>query len=166
MDDRTAIQKIKNGEINCFSWIVRNYSHAVYRLVRAKIYDKDEADDIVQNTFVNFYKAIRRFDDKRPVSSYLFQIAKNEMKIYFRSRKKTHPLDERIAVENEDNLTTEDYEKSLSLLPKNQKKALQLLIEGYSYKEIASQLKIPINTVRTLIRRGRLAVLKHSHENT
>jgi RNA polymerase sigma factor (sigma-70 family) len=84
------------------------------------------------------------------------------------SKKKTLSLDEAIlktipAKDNESDIYDEEVEKILDSLPPDQKKALELIYEGYSYQEIASILKRPLNTVRTLIRRARLYLKQKYH---
>ena len=70
-------------------------------------------------------------------------------------------LDEKIIVEeNQESETKVAIEKHLNQLPKEQKKALQLVGDGYSYQEIAKILGRPINTIRTIIRRARLKMIK------
>lgn len=159
--DKDVIIKIQNGEIEYFSFIVKKYSKPILSFVQKKLFDKNEAEDIVQNSFLNFYKAIGRFDPERPVLPYLYQIVRNEMKMYFRSRKETVALDEKIAIEEkEEKWSGLDIAGFLRSLPENQKKVLEWLSEGYSYKEIARRLKKPINTIRTMIRRARLKLIK------
>lgn len=165
LSDQEAVQKIKNGEIDSFSVIVEHYTVIIYRYVRAKLFDKTNVDDLVQNIFVSFYKAISRFDETRPILPYLFQIARNELKMYYRSHKETMVLDESITVDSDKNdYYKEDYETLMNQLSEGQKKVLQLLQEGYSYKEIADKVQKPINTVRTIIRRSRLQVKKLYYE--
>lgn len=161
LTDQEAIRRVKNGEINNFIYIVRKYSKAIHSYVYKKLFKKEDVDDVVQNAFLNFYKAIDRFDEKRPVLPYLFQIVKNEIKMYFRVTKKTIRLDERIIKEEtEDDIEKEDIEQLLKSLPEEQKKALELVGTGFSYREIAEKLNRPINTVRTIIRRARLRLMK------
>ncbi len=161
LEDKEVILKIQNGEIEYFSYIIKKYSKQVLSYVQKKLFDKDEAEDIVQNSFLSFYKAINRFDAGRPVLPYLYQIVRNEMKMYFRSRKETVSLDDRISIEEkEEKWSGLDIAGFLKSLPENQKKVLEWLGEGYSYKEIAKRLRKPINTIRTTIRRARLRLMK------
>lgn len=158
LTDKQAIEKIKNGEINYFSVIVRKYSSRIYHYTYKKIFEKKDVDDIVQDSFISFYKSVNSFNENKPILPYLFEILKNEIKMYFRSKKKTVALDEKINVFDEKNdlyNVKEEY-KDLNKLSSDQKSALKLLSEGYSYKEIATKLNKPLNTVRAIIRRGRL----------
>src|SRR3989339_1940446 len=99
ISDKDIIKKIKNGEIDHYSYIVKKYTTLIYKFIERKLFKKDEADDLVQNVFISFYKAIEKFDEKRPIKPYLFQIVQNELKMYYRSYKKSFPLDERIISE-------------------------------------------------------------------
>jgi len=161
--DKDIIRKIKNGEIDYYSYIVKKYTTLIYRYIKIKLFKKDETDDLVQNVFISFYKAIEKFDEERPIKPYLFQIVQNELKMYFRSRKETVSLDESIKTTDDEkiSLPSDDIEGLLKILPIEQKQALKLLSEGYSYEEIANSLKKPLNTVRTIIRRARLKMIKN-----
>jgi RNA polymerase sigma-70 factor (ECF subfamily) len=167
IDDREIIKRIKQGEIDYFSLLVNRYTGRIYNFVAERLFNKDDVDDLVQNAFFNFYKALCRFDEERPVMPYLFEIAKNEMKMYFRSRKETVSLDDTIRVYNNEelNIPKEDIEEMLNILPQQQRRALELFSEGFSYQEIAKDLGRPLNTVRTIIRRARLKMRK-TYEKT
>jgi RNA polymerase sigma-70 factor, ECF subfamily len=162
LSDRNLIIKIKNGEINYYSYIVKKYTNLIYRYIEKKLYKKDETDDLVQNVFISFYKAIEKFDEARPIKPYLFQIVRNELKMYFRSYKKSYPLDERIVSEEKQEELKIDDLKSLN---EQEKEIFKYISEGYSYKEIAEILNKPLNTVKSEVRRGRLKLIK-TYEKT
>lgn len=155
--DREALRHIKDGEIDWYGVIVKKYTAGIFRYVSSRLFDKSEADDIVQKTFIQFYKALGRFDEKKDVLPYLLEIAKNELKMYYRSRRDLLSLDDRIVGETpEGDNAAADLQELLREVAPEQKKALTMLYEGYSYREIAEALKRPVNTVKTLIRRARL----------
>ena len=167
LSDREIFIKIKNGEIDYFEYIVKKYTKQIYNFTHKKIKINDDVEDIVQVSFLQLYKAVGRLDEKKPVLPYLYQIVRNEMKMFWRKQKPTLPLDEKIvAEEKEENLETEAAEKLLSRLPKEQKKAVKLVSQGYSYKEIAGFLNRPINTIRTIIRRARLKLIQSKNDTT
>src|SRR3990167_7579561 len=94
LSDKDIILRIKKGEIDYFTFIVKKYTKQIYNYVLKKLGQKDEAEDVVQNSFLKFYKAISRFDEDKPILPYVYQIAKNEIKMYWRAKKKLLPLDE------------------------------------------------------------------------
>ena len=157
LSDKDIIIRIRNGEINYYSYIVKKYTTSIYRYIERKLFKKIEADDLVQNVFISFYKAIEKFDEKRPIKPYLFQIVQNELKMYFRSYKKDQPLDERIiSEEREEDLKIEDFK----LLNNQEREVFKHISDGYSYEEIAKIVKKPINTIKSIVRRGRLKLKK------
>lgn len=162
LTDEEVILRIKRGEINYFAVIVKKYTPIVYNFVRKRLYQKEEADDIIQSAFLSFYKAIDKFDEKRKVLPYFFEIVRNEIKMYLRSHKKMYGLSESIISEGslKNDTVEEDIKRSLSLLPASEKQALIMVSRGYSYEEIARKLEKPLNTARTIIRRARLKVKK------
>jgi RNA polymerase sigma-70 factor (ECF subfamily) len=161
LQDKEILIRIQKGEIDYFSFIVKKYTQQIFNYVLKKLGQRDEAEDVVQNSFLKFYRAIARFDVERPIVPYLFQIAKNEIKMYWRSKKKLLPLDEAlVSYIEEDSFDQEVLLKKLEVLSGEQKKALTLVSEGYSYKEISKELQRPLNTVRTIIRRARLQIMK------
>lgn len=166
LGDREVVLKIKNGQIDFYSHIVNKYTQRVYNYLYKKIFNKDDIDDIVQLIFLKFYKAINNFDEERPVLPYLFEITKNEIKMYYRSRDRAMPLKEEIITTNQFDFSYDalDVEQLLKLLSPDERSALKLLSEGYLYHEIANKLNKPLNTVKTLIRRARLKVIKISND--
>ncbi len=157
LSDKNIVKKIKNGEIDYYFYIVKKYTTSIYRYVERKLFKKDEADDLVQNVFISFYKAIEKFDEERPIKPYLFQIVQNELKMYFRSYKKSLPLDERIVSEDKQaELKIEDFK----LLNSQERGIFKHISEGYSYEEIAKVVKKPLNTIKSIVRRGRLKIKK------
>jgi len=158
-----VIIKIRQGEIDYFSHIVKKYSGKINKLVTAKLFNKTDVDDLLQNIFLKFYKAIYRFDLNKPVLPYLYQIAKNELKMYYRSHRQSLPLSEELKDEEKDLIMIDDLDNYLKGLSKDQQTVLELLVDGFDHQEIARKLNKPVNTIKTLVRRARLKI-KSIHE--
>ncbi|MBI4973695.1 RNA polymerase sigma factor [Candidatus Roizmanbacteria bacterium] len=156
--DEEIIINIRQGKIDLYSYIVKKYTPRILQFISSRLFDKLEAEDLTQNVFINFYKGIGRFDEKKPLLPYLYESARNELKMFYRSHKEVLSLDEQIMVDEQSTKETNliDIDEVLKDISGDQKKALKLISEGYSYQEIADKMKKNINTVRTLIRRARL----------
>lgn len=156
--DEEIIISIRKGKIDLYAYIVKRYTPRILQFVSSRLFDKVETEDLTQNVFINFYKAIERFDEKRPLLPYLYESARNELKMFYRSHKEVLSLDERVMIEESqiEEANPIDIDEVLKDMPGEQKKALKLIHEGYTYQEIADKMKKNINTVRTLIRRARL----------
>ena|SRR3989338_2033973 len=161
LSDKDLIKKIKNGKIDHYSYIVKKYTTLIYKFIERKLFKKEETDDLVQNVFISFYKAIEKFDEKRPIKPYLFQIVQNELKMYYRSKKLSVPLKEDFYLSDDrliDNIhNVESYFKFLNT---QEKKIFLFIIDGYSYEEISQKIEKPLNTVKSIVRRGRLKLKK------
>lgn len=161
ISDKDIIIKIKNGEIDQYSYIVKKYTTSIYRYIERRLFKKEDTDDLVQNVFISFYKAIDRFDVKKLIKPYLFQIVQNELKMYYRSKKLSVPLNEDFYLVDDrliDN--AHDIENHIKLLNNQEKEIFLHIIDGYSYEEISRKIKKPLNTVKSLVRRGRLKIKK------
>jgi len=165
MTDKAVIEEILLGDINKFEIVVERYTSKVQSFIGSRLFDKQEVDDIVQNSFIQFYKALSSFDTEKPAYPYLLQIARNELYQFFRRKHLTIPLDDDIIQTQSEKKYEGDITEIVEGLKPDNKKALLWFAEGYSYQEIAKRLKKPLNTVRTLIRRARLFVQKnYTHE--
>lgn len=161
LSDAELISKIINGELDYFTPLVHRYTSLVWVFIRRKVYDSSEVEDLVQQTFMQLYKNLNQFDTKRKLVPYILQIAKNEVRSYFRSLKSSMPAAESaidVGYEQSFHESEYDVQSILNALPPAQKKALMMASEGFSYKQIAQTMNKPLNTIRTLIRRGRLRV--------
>lgn len=163
LSEKEIIRKIKEGQINYFEYFVKAHSKPLYFYVKKKITNNHDASDILQNSFIKAYKSIDKFDTAKEFYPYLFTIVKNEMTDYYRKKKYDIQLTEDSAM-YEENFVSE--EKELNSLTKNikaeYKKVIKLYyLEGFSYNEIAEKINKPINTVKTLLRRGKLAIKKN-----
>ena len=166
ISDKEVILRIKNGEIDYFEYIVKKYSQKIYQLIKSKLTLKEDAEDLTQNTFIKFYKAIDHLKEDLPIMPYLSQIAKNELKMFYRSKKKTISLDEKILLVDDRLITKlEKEEIDLRRLNHQEKKILLMLAEGFSYLEIAKKFKKPLNTIKSIIRRARIKLKVKSQKS-
>lgn len=162
MTEREIIKKIKAGEINLFEVFVKKYSSKMHFYIQQRVRRREDAADILQNSFIKAYKALDRFDEKKPFYPYFFSIVKREIVDFYRKNANLLyiPDIQELPIYYED--VKEDID--ISDLKDKYRKVLQLLIEGYSYKEIANKLHKPINTIKTLIRRAKLEMTKKNEK--
>lgn len=77
MNDREAIDRIKNGEIGGLEMLVKRHQVKAMRAAFFITHDKALAEDIVQDTFIRLYQRIRHFDENRPFKPYLMRSVVN-----------------------------------------------------------------------------------------
>lgn len=160
LTDIDILSAVKKGNINKYEILVKKYMKIIYSLVAKQLFNKLDIEDIVQVVFVKFYKNIERFDEKRPVLPYLYQIAKNELKMYYRSHKELRLSDSlEIADNRKIEFNIDDLDTILKELPPEQKDIIQMVYDGFSYSEIAEKIQKPLNTVKTIVRRARIKII-------
>lgn len=154
MDDQILIKKIQNGEVDCFSFLVKKYLPQLRLFFSQRLKEKEDQEDLIQETFFHFYKNIEKFDPKKPIKPYLLAIANNQLKMWWRKRKANVSLSENII--DERNILKEDKFYIETTLNPKEKKIINFLRKGYRYREIGKMLKLNVNTIKTIIRRLRI----------
>jgi RNA polymerase sigma factor CnrH len=82
-DDDLAV-RAQAGDAQAFDALVRREKAGLYTFVRRYVGDPDQAYDILQDTFVSAWRALRRYDPARPVGVWLRRIALNKCRDFSR----------------------------------------------------------------------------------
>ncbi len=160
LTDEQIIAEIQQGNIPIFSELVKRYQQRLFSFLCRYFRDPQDAEDVVQETFISLYKTVERVDTKRKFSTYLFAIAKNKAISLLRSKKPMVNLAEIQEIESDTEVYEEESKseitKALSQLEEKYRQPLKLyFFADLSYLEISRKLKIPVNTVRTNLLRGK-----------
>ncbi len=121
----------------------------------------DDAEDILQEVFIRIYKNINSLKDEQKLTSWIFQITRNVIIDYYRSKKDSKEFDEEIISTNIDE---EDSIIKLSVglndfvehLPPVYKEAITLTeFEGMKQRELAEKLGISLTGAKSRVQRAR-----------
>lgn len=156
MDDEILIQQIAEGDTQEFGKLVERYQHRLVRFAARMLGDAEEAQDIVQETFLRVWRS-RRPVQGDPVA-YLFRITRNLCLDHFRSQHRTEVLDDSTelppstesspAASAQSQALVELVRASVQALPEPQRVVFVLShYEEMSYREIAEVIGCPIGTV-------------------
>ncbi len=179
--DFELVRKAKSGDGRAYDILMEQYHDAVFNIVYRMVRNKQEAEDLTQETFIKAYNSINSFNEEYAFSTWLFKIATNHCIDFFRKRKlKTYSMDEPVQYKEDeikheyasDDPTMEhrmiDSEKSrlireaINKLPEKYRMAIILRHhEEKSYDEIAQILNLPLGTVKARIFRAREMLKKH-----
>ena len=172
-----SIEALKAGDRAEFSRLVETYSSPIYRLALKILGDPQDAEDVLQETFIKAYRHLKEFEGRSSFSTWLYRIASNEAFMLLRRR---HPeavsVDEDVQMPNgdmqpmeitdwcclpeEEFLTAESRDSldhAIDALSPNLKVVFILRdIEGLSVRETAEALRISEAAVKTRLLRARL----------
>ncbi len=165
MDDAQILTELRNGNDAVFRDLINRYEGLVSATIIGMIGKCSEAEDIGQEVFVRFYKALNNFRGDSAIGTYLTRIAinlsLNEIKRRSRrSRLFFHSDDETFDVEDKNSNTDTDEDREViqhairELAPKFRSVIVLRLIDGYSTEETAKILSVPIGTVLSRLARA------------
>jgi RNA polymerase sigma-70 factor (ECF subfamily) len=174
--DAEIVQLVVGGEINAFDELVRRTRRPAYRLARRITRNHEDADDVVQDSYVKAYRALNRFDPVRAFGPWFLTIVARSAlsRIRQRARRATVPLDEpgpdgttlaeKIPDAEMDVASMQrlmDVEEALASLSEEHRAILALRVDGdLPYSEIANALDLPVGTVMSRLARAREALLE------
>lgn len=149
--DFLLVQKIKNGDNHAGKQFVEKYYSFIYQYCFLHTRDQEYAEDMVQETFVRFFRALVSGAEVGKAKSYLYSIAGNIIKNNYK-KKKEILLDQLPDIE-EDNLRDIeirlDVERALDQLPEEIKEtAILFFFQGLKQKEISDLLHIKLSLVK------------------
>jgi RNA polymerase sigma-70 factor, ECF subfamily len=162
----TILQRIADGDENAVQECLKTYGGLVWSLARRMLRNSDDAEDAVQEIFVDIWKNAERFDPAQASeTTFVAMIARRRLidRIRFVQR--------RVSADSIDDMLVEPVEqkgidaqtmveareafKALNELRPEQRQVLQLsIIHGLSHQEISDATGMPLGTVKTHARRG------------
>jgi RNA polymerase sigma-70 factor (ECF subfamily) len=170
------LDALRNGDRAEFAQLVSRYSGQIYRLALKMLKDQQDAEDILQETFIKAYKALPEFEGRSKLSTWLFRIATNEALMFLR-RKKLDTISVEQPAENDEeqaplqivdwcclpegefmsNEALAHLQDSIDELPESLRVVFLLRdIEGLSTREVANVLDLSETAVKTRLSRARL----------
>jgi RNA polymerase sigma-70 factor (ECF subfamily) len=177
MTDTEIINIILQGDRNEFRTLVERYRSMVFHTCMGFLHDKDDADDLTQEVFIQAYQSLNKFKGDSAFSTWLYRIAVNASLNRVRKNSRTPILNRLDSLfvtgkEKEISLTSNDdedpesilirLEKSkwiqaaLNSLPEKQRTVIVLSkYDDLSQKEIAEIMKITEGAVESLIQRAK-----------
>jgi len=173
------LEALQNGDPNEQTRLVELYSDRIYRLALKMLANTHDAEDVLQETFINALKALPNFEGRSSLSTWLYRIAINESLMLLRKRKLEVAIqeDDFVDGENEDSIeayqlldwcclpedvfmtneTRAELDRQIQKLPENLRTVFILRdIEALSIKETAETLELSETNVKTRLFRARL----------
>ena len=150
-DDRELVHRALDGDDAAFEHLFNRYRDAIYNLFVQRLGGTNDADDLLQETFIKVYINLHRYSADYTFGQWVYTIARNTFIDYVRRRQEDLPIDERFTAPASNAPTPEE-----SFINLQQRSQIDMrFFEEYSYEEIAAKLALPLGTVKTQIHRAR-----------
>ncbi len=180
--DEDLIERFQNGDLYAFDLIVKRYKEQLLNFVYRFVGNQEEAEDIVQETFLRVYRKRKAYKRIAKFSTWIYTIAGNLSRTELRRRKRRKLFSvSEMGFEDRDFEISDDvynpetqvdgviqeeiiHREINNLSPKFREVIILRDVQELSYEEISKIIKVPIGTVKSRVNRGRLKLqsqLKH-----
>ncbi len=173
LEERGWLQRHCRGDPKAFRELLRAYRAPVYSyLVRTGV-DSAARDDLFQEIFLKVHMAASVYQPHRPLRPWIFTIVANTVRNYIRARNTNRTVSMPAKLEElVDPQPAADrqlevlqlvgwLENAIAALPLKQREVLVMTtIDGLRRQDVADVLHLPVNSVKTHLRRARLTLVK------
>jgi RNA polymerase sigma-70 factor (ECF subfamily) len=172
--DEELIARFQEGDNYAFDLLVKRYKDPLMNFVFRFVGEKNESEDIVQETFLRLFKNKHYYKEIAKFSTWIYTIAGNLAKTELRKRKRrklfsiSHYMSTEKDYDIPDSGTSPESDTNSVITDKIIQGAIDKLslkfkqviilrdIQGFSYEEIAEIVNIPLGTVKSRVNRARL----------
>ncbi len=181
LSDQALVEKVKREDFDAFTALVNRYEGKVYRLAMRMLRNQEDAEDALQETFLQVHRGMKNFEGRSSFSTWLFRLATNVCLMKIRDREidpsKVLPLEEYLPQHGEGKgpsapewpkkpeevlLSKESRGKMLEAmeaLPPDYRAVFILRdIEGFSNAETGEALGLSVAAVKSRLHRARMSL--------
>lgn len=160
--EETLVKELKNQETQAraFEVLVNTYKERLYWHIRRIVMNHDDADDVLQNTFIKVFRSIASFKGDSKLYSWMYRIATNESLTFLKQKsRKLGVTNEELHEKLVDNLQADVYfegeeiqlklQKALTTLPEKQKLVFNMkYYQNMKYEEISKVLETSVGGLK------------------
>jgi RNA polymerase sigma factor (sigma-70 family) len=157
------VSLLQHRNNQAFTYLYDNYSKALYGIISQIVPDKESANDVLQDVFVNIWRKIETYDtSKGRLFTWMLNIARNASIDRIRSKSFQNDLKNQALPDDLNKLNSQTVnnkaddtglKKLLGKLTEDRRALIELsYFQGFTHEEISKGLNIPLGTVKTRIR--------------
>jgi len=162
VDEITLVEQLKNVQTKeqAFRVLISEYKERLYWHIRKIVISHDDADDVLQNTFIKVFRSIDKFKQDSKLYSWMYRIATNESITFINKRAKERNVDiseiqqVRVASLSSDEWYTGDeiqeiLQKAIATLPSKQQLVFNMkYFDNMKYDEISEILETSVGGLK------------------
>lgn len=157
--EESLVERSRGRDADAFARLVIKYRATVFRWALGVVNRSEDAQDVVQEVFLRVFRGLPEYRGESKFSVWLYRITYN-MSLNWLARKREDlvPFEEELhsVPKREPAISAGEMQKELDNLPAHYRVVLVLYyFRGMNYSEIARTLGVPINTVKTHLRRAK-----------
>lgn len=149
-----------NGEEKAFRSLVSKYGERLYWHIRKIVIDHDDADDVLQNTFIKVWRGLKEFRYEAKLFTWMYRVATNEaINFLNEKRRKTYGNSQEITPALENQLESDSFfcgdsiqrelQKAVLKLPERQRLVFNMkYFDDMKYEDIAAVLDVAVGTLK------------------
>ena len=173
LEERSWLPRYCNGDHTAFAQLLAAYQRPLYSYLTRCGLRPEARDDLFQEIFLKVHHAAHTYQAARPLRPWLFTIAVNTVRNHLRQEhQQRHTASTEDVADIVDSTAGAEaqaatreliswLQQALAALPLAQRHALVLIsIEGLRQQDVAEILQLPLNTVKTHLRRARITLSK------
>ena len=185
IQDEISVSALQAGDREAYARLVDRFSPQIYRLALKILGNPQDAEDVLQNTFMKALEAIRKFEGRASLSTWLYRIAVNEALMLLRRQKPVIPVamdfeDDEAEIPHptqftdwcclpEDELLSAEAKRFLDEAVQHLPEKLRIVfvlrdLQGLSIRETSQTLELTETAVKTRLLRARLALREQLSE--
>ncbi len=161
-EEKEFIQELLDPKTQneAFQKLLHNYQKPLYYHIRNIVLNHDDADDVLQNTFIKVFQNLKNFKGDSKLFSWMYRIATNEALTFIKQKaQKNKTSTEELNAKTIDNLQSDVYfegdeiqiklQKAIALLPHKQQLVFKMkYFEELKYEEIATILETSVGALK------------------
>jgi len=161
LEDQKILDLLKCEETKRigFTQLVEKYQRSLYVVIRNKVKNHEDTNDVLQNTFIKVHRGISEFRGESKLYSWLYRIAVNES-LSFLSKNKKRRADQTYDIDDYKNSVADDGQMdgdevlkrlhaAIAELPKRQRQVFELrYFENLSYQQISERLNLSVGGLK------------------
>lgn len=161
-DEKVFIAELLNPKTQneAFQKLLREYQKPLYNHIRNIVLNHDDADDVLQNTFIKVFQNLKNFKAESKLFSWMYRIATNEAITFLNQKaKKNNSTSEALQSKIVDNLKADSYfdgdeiqfklQKAITLLPEKQQLVFKMkYFEELKYEDMSEILGTSVGALK------------------